>query len=247
MRALGFYGAVLGWDFISAGWMPGDPPAKHYVARLRGKDVAGISSPLPGGALPRPEWMTYVAVESADLAATRAREVGGVIVVEPFDAAAFGRMAVLRDPQGAVFGIWQAGLRRGAQLVNEPSAWAMSTLNTDDPQDATAFYRALFGGKPTPSGPVATLAPPARLRRGRGRTTRSARPGRGDARRLRDPPGASRSWSPTWDQAAATTIEQGGTVTVAPHELRRFRNAVIAHPHGARLSLSQLVVPAGAQ
>jgi predicted enzyme related to lactoylglutathione lyase len=118
--------------------------------------VAGISSLLPEEAL-RPDWITYVAVESADVAATRAREAGGVIVVEPFDASPCGRIAVLRDPAGAAFGIWQAGLRSGAQLVNEPSAWAMSTLNTDDPEGAPAFYRALFGWEPAPSGPRTTL------------------------------------------------------------------------------------------
>ena len=142
-QALDFYGAVLGWDFVGSGSMPGDPAGRYYVARLRGKDVAGIGSPLLEGALPRPEWMTYVAVRSAEAAATRAREAGGVIVIEPFDASPSGRMAVLRDPAGAAFGIWQTRLRRGAQLVNEPSAWAMSTLNTDDPEGAAAFYPRL--------------------------------------------------------------------------------------------------------
>jgi predicted enzyme related to lactoylglutathione lyase len=45
------------------------------------------------------------------------------------------------------------------------------------------------------------------------------------------------------DQASATTVEHGGTVTVSPHALPRFRTAVIADPHGARRSLSQLLVP----
>jgi uncharacterized protein len=246
-KALDFYGAVLGWDFIGSGSMPGDPPGRYYVARLRGKDVAGISSLLPGGALPRPDWMTYVAVKSADVAATRAREAGGVIVVEPFVASPSGRMAVLRDPAGAAFGIWQAGLRRGAQLVNEPSAWAMSTLNTDDPEGATACYRALFGWKPTPSGPGATLL---RLPGYVGGEPEQPVP--------RDVVAVMRAadGDPRWsvdilvadvDQAAATTVEHGGTITVSPHELPRFRNAVIADPHGARLSLSQLVVPARPQ
>jgi predicted enzyme related to lactoylglutathione lyase len=152
-KALDFYGAVLGWDFVGSGSMPEDPQGRYYVARVRGKDVAGISSPLPGGALARPEWTTYVAVDSADLAAARAREAGGVVVVEPSDASRSGRMAVLRDPAGAAFGVWQAELRRGAQLVNEPSAWAMSMLNTNDAEGATAFYGALFGWETTPSGP----------------------------------------------------------------------------------------------
>jgi predicted enzyme related to lactoylglutathione lyase len=47
------------------------------------------------------------------------------------------------------------------------------------------------------------------------------------------------------DRAAATALAHGGTVTVSPHELLRFRNAVIADPHGAQLSLTQLVVPTG--
>jgi predicted enzyme related to lactoylglutathione lyase len=46
------------------------------------------------------------------------------------------------------------------------------------------------------------------------------------------------------DQAAANTVEHGGTVTVSPHDLPRFRSAVIADPNGAPLSLNQLVAPA---
>jgi predicted enzyme related to lactoylglutathione lyase len=49
------------------------------------------------------------------------------------------------------------------------------------------------------------------------------------------------------DQAAATAVEHGGTVTVSPHELPRFRSTVIADPAGARLSLSQLPVAARPQ
>ncbi|MGZ4179382.1 MAG: VOC family protein [Solirubrobacteraceae bacterium] len=72
------------------------------MARIRGRDVAGISS-LPPGAPAMPGWTTYVAVQSADAAADRARAAGGTVVVEPFDAPPAGRMAVLSDLGGAVF------------------------------------------------------------------------------------------------------------------------------------------------
>jgi predicted enzyme related to lactoylglutathione lyase len=119
----------------------------------------------------------------------------------------------------------------------------MSTLNTDDPEGAAAFYRALFGWEPTPSEPGATLL---RLPGYVGGEAEQPVP--------RDLVAVMRAadGDPHWgvevlvanvDQAAATTVEHGGTVTVSPHELPRFRNAVIADPHGARLSLSQLVVP----
>jgi predicted enzyme related to lactoylglutathione lyase len=243
-KALDFYAAVMGWDFIGSDSMPGGPAGSYYVAQLRGKDVAGISSPLVE-APPRPEWMTYVAVTNAETVAKRAREADGVIVVEPFETSASGRMAVLRDPAGAAFGIWQAGRRGGAQLVNEPSAWSMSTLNTDDPEGATAFYGALFGWEAAPSGPGVTLLrlpgyvggePEQPVPRDMGAMMRAAE---GETR-----------WSvdilvADVDQAAAATIEHGGTVRVPPHELPRFRNAVIADPHGARLSLSQLSRPFG--
>jgi predicted enzyme related to lactoylglutathione lyase len=246
-EALEFYGAVLGWEFIGCGSMPADALGRYYVARLRGRDVAGISSPLPGRPLPRPEWMTYVAVTSADTAATRAREAGGVIAVKPFDVSDSGRMALLRDPSGAAFGIWQAGVRTGAQLVNEPSAWAMSTLNTDDPEGAAAFYRELFGWESTPSGPGATLL---RLRGHVGGEPEQPVP-RDLVAVMRAADGDAH-WSVEFlvadvDQAAATTVEHGGTVTVSPHEIPRFRNVVIADPRGAQLSLSQLLVRARPQ
>src|SRR5947209_5927700 len=74
--ALSFYGALFGWEFIGPGAMPGDPPGRYYVARLRQNDVAGISS-LPPGGPPNAVWTTYVAVNSADRAADRARSAGG--------------------------------------------------------------------------------------------------------------------------------------------------------------------------
>src|SRR5215203_5361252 len=45
----------------------------------------------------------------------------------------------------SLFGVWQPGAHKGAQLVNEPGAWAMSQLNTSDTEGAKAFYGAVLG------------------------------------------------------------------------------------------------------
>src|SRR5919198_628189 len=74
--------------------------------------------------------------DDPDAAAERARAAGGEVLAEPFDVTG-GRLAVIADPAGAVFGVWRG---RGAQLVNEPGAWAMSTLHTPDPTRAAEFY-----------------------------------------------------------------------------------------------------------
>ncbi len=66
-------------------------------------------------------------------------------IVEPMSVLDYGRMAVLADPTGAVFGIWQAGTNVGAGVVNEPGAITWNELNTRDPEAAKAFYGVVFG------------------------------------------------------------------------------------------------------
>jgi uncharacterized protein len=240
--ALRFYGALLGWEFEGPGAMPGDPPGDYYVARLDGKDVAGISS-QPAGTASRPAWMTYVAVESADDAADRARDAGGTVVGEPFDAPPAGRMAVLMDPAGAAFSAWEAGTRRGAQIVNEPSAWSMSVLSTPDPDGAKAFYRAVFGWEAEAFAPEVTLF---RLPGYVGGEPAQPVPRDVVAAVMTGADEASWGidlWVTDADATAARASDLGGAVHVAPREVPGFRNAVIGDPQGATLSISQPLVP----
>jgi hypothetical protein len=55
-----------------------------------------------GGAAP--QWAVTFAVDGTDAVAERAAELGGTVVVAPFDSGPT-RLAVLRDPQGATFSI----------------------------------------------------------------------------------------------------------------------------------------------
>jgi uncharacterized protein len=142
--ALTFYGELFGWEFAGPGPMPPDPSGRYFVARGSGLDVAGVGS-QPPEAPPTISWNTYVSVTSADEAAERVRGAGGRVIVEPFDALPAGRVAVLADPEGAVFCVWEAGERKGAQLVNDAGAWSWSGLSTRDPDRAKAFYNSVFG------------------------------------------------------------------------------------------------------
>ena len=243
--ALEFYGALLGWEFAGPGPMPGDPPGEYHVARIRGRDVAGISS-VPTGAPAIPAWTTHVAVQSADATVDRARAAGATVVVEPFDAPPAGRMAVLSDPGGAVFCVWEAGDRQGAQILNEPSAWAMSRLNTGDVAAAKAFYRDVFGWESESFAPGVELF---RLPGYVGGEPEQPVPrdvvavltaGEGDSAWNVD------FWIDDAESAAARATQLGGTVVVAPHEIPGFVNTVIADPAGAVVSLSQLLYPAAA-
>lgn len=115
----------------------------YRQAMLHGKPVAGVM-PLMQEGQP-PAWSTYVSVEDADATAAKVREAGGMVMAEPMDVLDLGRMAVLADTTGAVFGIWQPGTFVGAEIVNEAGAVVWSELNTRDPEAAKAFYGTVFG------------------------------------------------------------------------------------------------------
>jgi hypothetical protein len=137
-----FYGGLFGWELENV--MPESAPGKYFLARLRGLDVAAVSS-LPESAPQKATWDTYIWVASADETGSRVREAGGSVVKEPFDVMDAGRMAVFADPEGAVFCVWQAGTHKGARVVNEPGSLNFNDLHTRDVDGAKAFYGAVFG------------------------------------------------------------------------------------------------------
>src|SRR5207247_5775945 len=140
--AVDFYGGLFGWEFEDV--MPPESEGKYFIGRIRGGDVAAVGS-IPEGAPPMAMWNTYVWVDSADETAIGVRAAGGAVVTEPFDVLDAGRMAVVADPEGAVFCVWQAKNHKGAKVVNEHGALNFNSLATRDPEAAKAFYGAVFG------------------------------------------------------------------------------------------------------
>jgi predicted enzyme related to lactoylglutathione lyase len=235
-RAVGFYTQLFGWEAEET--TAPDSPRRHFMLRLRGRDVAAIGSPPASGA--PPAWVKHVWVESADDTAAQAVDAGGSVVVEPFDSLDGGRMAVLADPAGAVFGVWQPGEHGGAQLVNEPGAWAMSLLSTGDPDGAKAFYGTLFGWEAESLGDMTLWRLPGYV----GGEPQQPVPrdvvavmAVGDDQ----PAGWSIDfWVGDADAAAEHAAELGGTVVVPPFDTPFSRNAVLADPGGAVFSVSKV-------
>ena len=139
-----FYGGLFGWQ---ADDQPLPDGGVYSMMQIDGERVAAIAAQMDdqrAAGVP-PNWFSYVTVASADDAAKRASELGGSVHAGPFDVMEAGRMAVVGDPTGAMFGIWQAGESIGATLVNDPGALTMNELSTNEPQKAMPFYEGLFG------------------------------------------------------------------------------------------------------
>jgi uncharacterized protein len=256
-----FYAGLFGWRFTDR--MPADAPGRYLVAQLDGRDVAAVGSQPDGPS--QAVWNTYVWVDSADEAAARVTGAGGRVVSEPFDVLDAGRMAVVADPDGALFCFWQAGTHRGAQAVNEPGSWVFSELNTRDPDGAEAFYGAVFGWEAD------------RLDFGGGETAMWRLPGYGEFLERTDPGLRERQadegapagfadavawmipitsgdapphWSVTFsvedaDAAASRATALGGEVVMPPFDAPFVRMAVLRDPAGAAFTISRYDPDAG--
>jgi hypothetical protein len=109
----------------------------------RGMPVAGLGSQMNAEA--PPFWATYFATADADATTAAAVSAGATVLAPPMDVMEAGRMAVLLDPSGAAFSLWQAGTHAGSGLVNEPGAMCWHELSAAEPAGPEAFYNAVFG------------------------------------------------------------------------------------------------------
>lgn len=223
---LSFYSQLLGWELQDMG-----EEAGHYTMVSKdGKMVAGMSPAQDPGP---PSWMTYVNVDDVDEVAKRAVAAGGTIVVAPMTIMDAGRMAVFRDPTGAVVAAWQPGGHKGAALVNEPGALIWNELATSDLDKSKAFYGEVFGW--TWGGSDEYAEPQVG-----GRTIGGVTPRRPDL-----PAEVPDHWlvyfgSSDVDRDAAKAAELGGTVIAGPMDIPGTgRFAVVVDPQGAVFALFQ--------
>jgi len=102
-KAAGFYTQVFGWEG-QVSQMGGTDYTTFY--NHGNMNCGMIQMTAEWGDLP-PHWMVYFAVADCDASAEKAKSLGGQIHVPPSDIPSMGRFAVLTDPQGATFSIFQ--------------------------------------------------------------------------------------------------------------------------------------------
>ncbi|OKH96579.1 VOC family protein [Streptomyces uncialis] len=232
--ALGFYGALFGWTFRSAG-----PEAGGYgMFQLDGGTVAGgMTVTADQGA---PSWTVYFRSDDADATAAAASEHGGSAEFAPMDVMEQGRMALLRDAEGVRFGIWQPGTNKGLDLVDVPGSLCWTELYTPDVASAKAFYGGVFGWHtsdiPFGGGTYTTVGPAGADESG---TFGGLLPVDADPAET----AAGPYWTPyievtDTDAVAARVQELGGEVRMPPTDLPDVgRIAKVADPYGARFAV----------
>ncbi len=234
-----FYAGLFGWA-AEDNPLPKEAGGGTYTMLLLGSErVAALyeqRADQRDAGVP-PNWFSYVTVAEADAAASRAEELGGSVHAGPFDVMETGRMAVIADPTGAMFGVWQAGSSIGATQVNDPGCLSANELSTHDVDRASAFYRELFGWRiveaDTQGGPRYWLIEHAGAAEGRNGGMRELAP---------EQAGVPPHWMPYFtasslDDSLVRIGQSGGAVHAGPIVIPAGRIAVVADPQGAFFGL----------
>jgi predicted enzyme related to lactoylglutathione lyase len=139
-----FYTELFGWTVRE---FPMGVNDFYTMFQLQDRDTGAVYTLRPemlAEGIPA-HWMIYVSVESADESAARAAGLGGKVLAPALDVYDVGRMAVLEDPTGAQFAVWQAKKHIGFGIAGTPHTFCWADLITRDPQRASKFYSGLFG------------------------------------------------------------------------------------------------------
>jgi uncharacterized protein len=139
-----FYTELFGWTVNE---VPMGDSGFYYILEKNGKAAAALYEMMPdmrAQGMPA-NWMSYVAVASADDATAKAKALGGTVMAEPMDVFDFGRMAVLFDSQGAAFSVWEPKTNIGVQIRDEDDTLCWNEIHANDLGKAKEFYTSLFG------------------------------------------------------------------------------------------------------
>jgi uncharacterized protein len=209
--------------------------------QLEGQDV-GAAYKLPKQLAEQgvpPHWNLYFTVKSADESAAKAASLGGQVVQPPFDVMEHGRMAILRDPGGAVFCLWQPNKHIGARIIDQYNAECWAELATWDAARMRDFYSGLFGWETRGSANMPTYLEYS-----------VAGKFRGGLLQMDDHwKGAPSHWSLYFQVADCTAVmakakELGAEVVFGPHDAPGVgRFGALHDPQGAVFSVIQLAAP----
>lgn len=155
-RAKAFYSALMGWSHHDFAMGEGN---LYTTLESDGAEVAGSYALMPEQAAQGvpPHWDVYFHVADVDASVARARELGGSVLVEPMDVKDHLRMAVLADPEDAVFCLMQPQGSSGVGKLRQDYSVTWVELATRDLDAACRFYAGVLDWKLSdhPGAPVA--------------------------------------------------------------------------------------------
>lgn len=142
-----FYKAVFGCTITDMKMGPGADT--YSILRVKGKDVGGLY-PITAADKKKkvkPSWLPYISIKNLARSMAKAKAAGAKVVDAPKEVGDAGRFAVLKDPAGAEFALWQPGTNPGADLEDAPGSVTWHDLSVKNTKAAGKFYTTTLGWK----------------------------------------------------------------------------------------------------
>ena len=145
-----FYSELFGWEFESVGEASNLRSDSAYtLIRHNGRLIGGMVDTLAlNNRGDISQWVVLMAVEDLDAGISAVTASGGEIVAPATDLQARGRLALVRDAEGALLGLLET--RDGDPRDSEPDVggFLWDELWTTDVHSAGAFYKEVAGLTP---------------------------------------------------------------------------------------------------
>ena len=142
-----FYGDLFGWEFESIGSAAGlNSNSAYTLIRHNGRLIGGmIDTVALNNKDDISQWVVLMSVADIDAAAAKFAADGGEIITSPTDLQRRGKMAIVRDAEGALLALLQT--RDGDPADREPEigGFLWDELWTTDVDGAAAFYGRITG------------------------------------------------------------------------------------------------------
>lgn len=145
-KAQAFFRAVFGWE-AQTYVMPNG--TRYSVITNAGRAIGGYNAPLRGTPIfrysePYSRWVPCLQVGDGHAIVGTAKERGGTVARE-MSTIHDGRVAVITDPGGQSFGVWQPATDEARSWGTEPGSFCWSELYTEQPGSASVFLKHLAG------------------------------------------------------------------------------------------------------
>lgn len=231
-RSADFYARLFGWTYDASG-----PEFGHYhLAKVKDRAAAGVGQMQPGAEYPS-AWTVYMMADDAAAMAEDAARRGGKVVGGVHEVPGMGRLAILQDPAGVTFGLWEPRAHAGAEVAHEHGAMGWCEANVPDADAARDFYTGLLGLNAhrldDPDMPTTYHV----LSNGDENVA-------GILQMTKEWEGVPPHWMVYFevrdaDAACATADAAGGTVSVPPFDTSFGRIAILNDPFGAVFSVNE--------
>jgi len=143
-----FYRELFGWEFESVGVNLGSLNAIDYtLIRHNGRLIGGmVNQAQLQTRQDISQWISLISVANVDVASAVVEASGGRVLTPPVNLAERGRLAVVADPQGALFSLLQTDSRDPLDDSEaEVGGFLWDELWTGDISAAADFYKQLAG------------------------------------------------------------------------------------------------------